>query len=307
MRTLTPIPPEASLVAWMIREPQAYAYAELVAVSGERRLRTAVARGEIERMLPGVYAASIHAESFRVRCDAALMWAGKEALLAGTSALHLWEVVEEPPAKTLLTVPRHFHRPTPPWLGVRRLATPPKEVWLAGWRTVPPAVAIVQGFGALPKAYRTETVYKMLRAGLMSAADLQRALQSMPRVGGRRRLASIAGSFAGGAESALESEGMRRIFASPEFAHLIPQHTLRANCANYRVDLYDARSMTAIEFDGYAFHGGPAQRQRDLARDIELAALGVLTLRFTFADVMHRPGWCRDRVRAVMRERVGSA
>ena len=307
MRTLSPLPPHASLVEWMIRAPQAYTYAELVAVGSQKRLRSGVARGEIERVLPGVYAASIHAPSFRVRCDAALIWAGKEALLGGTSALHFWEVIEEPPAQIVLTVPRHFHRSTPGWLSLHRVGYATEEVTVGGWGTVTPAFAMVQGFGALPRPYRNEAVYKMLRAGLMTVTDLRHALKVAPRVPGRRRLAAIADSYAGGSESALEGAGMRRIFSTPEFAHLVPQHTLRANGANYRVDLYDARSMTAIEFDGYAFHGGPEQRQRDVRRDIELAAVGVLTLRFTFADVMDRPRWCRERVRAVMRERAGTA
>ncbi|NEK87086.1 hypothetical protein GCU60_15200 [Blastococcus saxobsidens] len=60
--------------------------------------------------------------------------------------------------------------------------------------------------------------------------------------------------------------------------------------------------MVALVFDGAAFHGDLAARERDLRRDSAPAALGWMVLRFGFRDVTRRPQVCRAQIRAAYRQ-----
>jgi very-short-patch-repair endonuclease len=56
-----------------------------------------------------------------------------------------------------------------------------------------------------------------------------------------------------------------------------------------RVDGAVPRLRLAIEIDGFEHHSSPEAFQRDRTRQNELVALGWTVLRFTWADVVHRP------------------
>ncbi len=58
----------------------------------------------------------------------------------------------------------------------------------------------------------------------------------------------------------------------------------------YRVDFAYADRRVFIELDGAETHGGPAALQRDLSRQNWLVGQGWTPLRFTWADVVRRPG-----------------
>jgi hypothetical protein len=115
----------------------------------------------------------------------------------------------------------------------------------------------------------------------------------------------LLGFVSAGCESELEIRGLRDVVTVPG---------LPAPQLQYRVDLpggpvlLDAawpELKIAVEFDGAAFHGRPADRERDLRRDAALAALGWVVLRFGYRDVTERPHVCRARVAAAHRQRAG--
>lgn len=70
-----------------------------------------------------------------------------------------------------------------------------------------------------------------------------------------------------------------------------------------RVDFAYPALKVAIEFDGLDAHASAAALRRDLARQNRLMAAGWLVLRFTWADVIHRPGEVADEIAAVLSKR----
>ena len=108
---------------------------------------------------------------------------------------------------------------------------------------------------------------------------------------------------AAGAESYLEVHAMERVFVGHPFGALLRQHVVSAEDRHYRLDMYDPRTMTAIEADGATYHSGAWEWQRDIRRDVDLAALGILTIRFSYRDLTERPTWCRRRAVEVVAER----
>jgi very-short-patch-repair endonuclease len=60
----------------------------------------------------------------------------------------------------------------------------------------------------------------------------------------------------------------------------------------------------AIEVDGWAFHHSPERFQRDRTRQNDLVALGWTVLRFTWGDLVERPGYV---VAAIRRQLAAAA
>jgi very-short-patch-repair endonuclease len=70
------------------------------------------------------------------------------------------------------------------------------------------------------------------------------------------------------------------------------------------MDFYHEPSKLAVELDGSRYHSEDGARRRDIERDAELAAIGILTIRFSFQDVTERGAWCRRKVLDAVRHRT---
>ncbi|WP_062318205.1 endonuclease domain-containing protein [Demequina maris] len=303
LRSLPTADATGSLAETLRRYPRAFTFEELVGLSSERKARTSVARGEAVRLLPNVYVGAVHAESFTARVDAALLWAGPNAALSGVAAMFLWGFVTDPPAQIEIAIP-HAERPYPPsWIRLRRLTYTPPTVRLGRATVVGPDLAVIFGYGMLPRDRRATAVHRAFSTGFTTPRGLQAALERVPRCLARKELTRRIDSAARGAESYLEEKGLRNVFNTKEFARLLRQHLVRAAGETYRLDMYDPATMTAIELDGAAFHTDPLSRQRDLRRDANLARVGIQTVRLTYRDITERPEWCRALVRGVLEAR----
>jgi very-short-patch-repair endonuclease len=60
----------------------------------------------------------------------------------------------------------------------------------------------------------------------------------------------------------------------------------------------------AVELDGAAFHGSADDRERDTRRDVALAALGWVVLRFSHRRLTREPEACREEILRVCRTRA---
>lgn len=268
-----------------------------------RQFESALRDGDVVTVAPNAYVGACHARSLHSRIDGALLWAGPPAAIGGRAALCLYGVLEDPPDRIDVVVPRQRHlKAAPSHIRTRRTDFQFVPGQMGSWTVVPLAMAICQAFGDLDRD-RAGVVVRPLASGAVGVEELLRTLDAMPRVRLRRQLMSVIAHFAAGSESYLEYVAAAEVFCGVEFSQLLRQHTLSVHGRQYRVDLFDAATMTAIETDGATFHSGPDAWQRDLNRDADLASLGVLTLRFTYRDLVEHPERCLERVRAVLRSR----
>jgi len=303
LRPLPTVADDPTLADTLRRHPRAFTFDELVGLSSERKARTAIQRGEVIRILPNVYASAVHADSFAVRADAALLWAGPNAALSGIAALFMWGFVDNPPDQIELVIP-HVERPYPPdWIRVRRLTYRPSTVRLANATVVGPDLAVIFGYGALPRHLRANAFFGAVRSRFVTPRGLRATLERVPRCLARKELVRRIDAAERGVESYLEEKGLRSVFNTKEFLRLKRQHRVRAAGESYRLDLYDAETMTAIELDGEAYHSDRVQRQCDLRRDANLASVGIQTVRLSYRDITERPEWCRALVRGVLEAR----
>ncbi len=283
-------------------EPRPFSIHELLSVASRHGLEGAVRRGQIVRVLPSLYAGSLHADSWIVRARSALEWA-PDAVLSGTSALFACGALVDPPTRIELLVPRSGRRRYPAWISPRRSdLNLPDVPWLNGHRMLHPACAVALGYGIQHPDRRADIVYGPVRTRCVTPEDIVSAVSSLPRVRDRRGVLRRAAMESAGVESFLEERGARDVLVGPEFAGLVRQHRLTVGRMSSRVDAFHGPTLTAFEFDGERFH--EPRRLADRRRDAVLASVGVLTVRFGFADVMNRPDWCREAARGAIAARV---
>ena len=295
-----------SLRDLVFHQSRPFTYSALCALASRHGVDRAIASGELIRVLPNVYASAVHSGSWAVRVRAAIVWAGPRALVAGSSALFAWELIDRAPAEVHLALPHGTHRRPPSWLRVATVTYPVPTAWWQGDIPVAlPEFALAQAYGAARPDQRAEMVYRVFRARAVTAESMEAALASMPRVRARASLVARVGWAAAGVESFLEERSLRYVFTGPQFGHLLRQHRILAGGRRFRLDLYDPETSTAFELDGAQAHAAQDRRQADVERDALVAGVGILTVRFTYRDVCDRPGWCREVALRVMRERRG--
>lgn len=274
--------------------------ADLRTKFGASAAKRAVARKTFVRLLPGVYAPAVHADAFAVRAHAASLWA--RAPISGIAALYLWGLVDHAPKTIEVMLPQARKIHAPDWIRVRRVTSVVPLSMRAGISVVSPAAAVVLGYGNVRQDQRAEVVYRAVRQRLASPRQIQIVLDSLPRVKARASLATRVRAAAAGAQSFLEEHALYRVFNTREFAGFVRQHEVVIEGNQFFLDMFDPVTKTALELDGRDGHTG-AGRQRNVARDCWVATVGILTLRFTYADLMDRPEWCRQIVRAALEAR----
>lgn len=306
MRPLRALP-GSDIYEALRQHPVALTRAELIGLSSDSRMRTALSRSEIVRLLPNLYVAAEHAESWAARADAALAWAGAGAMLAGRSALFAWALLNQPPGVIDLLICEDRKLRTPEWLKARRASYSIKPISKRGLPLAPVPFAIAQGYADMTESERTSAVFGAVAKDMTTPQGMRHAVAAMPKIRQRRSLESRITAAEKGAESWLEEHSLRSVFNTREFDQFIRQHEVVREGRLYRLDMYDPFTRTCVELDSYAWHSSPDQRLRDIRRDADVAALGILTVRLASRDLTERPNWCRATVRSVLAARFSTS
>jgi hypothetical protein len=163
---------------------------------------------------------------------------------------------------------------------------------------------VIDSWPLLPPAERRPLALDLANRGLVTATQLAEALAERPNVGGRRGLRQVIDLIADGCRSELEAHGVLNVFRHRSLPPSVGQYAITLPDRRIRADRAWPEAMLAVELDGARHHTSPEDRQRDLARDRELAALGWVVLRFTYADVLRDPAGVRAKVLDVYRARM---
>ncbi len=233
------------------------------------------------------------------------MWVGRHGAVTGSSAARIWGLTDQDPTHVdAIAIPTANAR-TPPWLRLRRVALPHTTFTKDGVRVVTMADAVIQGWASLPVDRGVGFVIDAIRSGSLDARQLAARLREYPRLTRSRELARLLELLGRGVDSYLEYWARTRVFTGSTFRQCEWQVPVVACGARYVLDMVHRDSGVAVEFDGRQFHSDDGARRRDLERDANLAAEGMVTLRLTYEDIMTRPQWCRDRVLSTIAARLG--
>lgn len=266
-----------------------------------------VGRRHLLRVFPRVYRLRDGADDDLTLLRAALLHAGPGAALSHTTALAVWGL--RPLDRPLhLTVHQRVKRAGAPDLIVhRRLRFDPDSaqcVQRRGLLVTALPRTVIDSWPLLPLAERRPLVLDLSNRGLVTAKLLDDALTERPNVAGRRGLRQTIDLIADGCRSELEAHGVLNVFRHRSLPPSIGQYQVQLPARRIKLDRAWPEVRLAVELDGAQHHTSPADRRRDLARDRELAALGWVVLRFTYADVLRDPEGVRAKVLEVYRARL---
>jgi len=282
------------------------------------RLSRAVARGEVARVRPGVYATDRLgdwpvfqvtpegvAAAFVQRVRAVLLNLGPGAAAGGSTAACLpgWELLTEPLRSIEVVVDVDRSRVRLP--GVTAVRRRDRHVELVaplpqcrGLLVTSAVTTVVDCCTSLPLLDAVVVCDSALRSGQVTLAELQRAAgrrRGRRRAGRLRRVLALCDPGSG---SVLESV-LRVRMVEDRLVGLSTQVVVRDAAGRYvrRVDFCFDRYRLVVETDGARWHTGAV---RDQAGDNRLAAAGWRVLRFTWGQVVHDPGAVLALVRVAL-------
>jgi very-short-patch-repair endonuclease len=257
-----------------------------------RHRRTTGRLYEIHR---GVYAVGRSELDRHGELMAAVLACGADARLSHRSAAELWRLRPREGGPVEVSVPAGVNRRRPGiaihqsgHLRARRLHRIP---------VADPIAVLIDLATCLPDDGVEDAVNEADRLDLIRTHRLRPLLDAEPRRPGLGRLKRIldAQTFSRAA-NALE----RRFLALVRDAGLSPPETQR-RLGRYRVDFFWPDPGFVVETDSLRHHRTAAEQAVDLGRDQAHARAGLRTLRFSHAQVFHRPG----HVRAVLLDAFG--
>jgi very-short-patch-repair endonuclease len=215
----------------------------------------------------------------------------------GTAA-ELWgvEVGQSPRIDVIIDPARRVA--APPGVRLHRVYTPAKVVTRRdqipitnrGW-------TVLDHLGRLPRGDAYRLADRAFQRSWVERADIERRLRDYPGRQGNATLRRIADRCGDGA--AAESERvLHRLLRQAHISGWVANHPLWV--AGELVGVLDValvEQRIAIEIDGWAFHSDVDRFQRDRRRQNALIGLGWTVLRFTWADLVERPGYVIATIR----------
>jgi hypothetical protein len=284
--------------------------ASLSGVVDRRTVSRWLSGGRLVRIHPGWVTVPDLADDWTVRAHAATGYTG--GALSHMSALAVHGLVENEVTRLDVTVPSASRIRTSRWLRVHRSgnhfaitrarglpATTIARSLVDTWGDAHRARAL-RGFDAVAR----EAVLRATRERRVSAVDVGAELRLRPELPGRAALAGLLGLIDAGVQSELEVFGVLHVLDVPGLPSCRLQHRVLLADGPVLLDAAWPEVKLAVELDGAAFHGSQEARERDLARDAALAALGWLVLRFSYRRVTRNPGACRGQIAAAYRSRL---
>lgn len=256
-------------------------------------IRHRVAIGRLHPLHRGVYAVGRPDVSQHGRWMAAVLAAGRDAVVSHVSAAGLWGIRPIAPGPVHVSV-RAAGARSQSGIAVHKRSTAEAAVkdGIPVSRLVTTLIdlACVLRGNALERA-----VNEADRLGLIDPETLRRELADEAPRRGKRVLADLLDAHTFRlTDSDLEQRFLRLV----RKAGLRPPETGRRVCG-FKTDFFWPELGLIVETDGLRYHRTPAQQARDRRRDQVHAAAGLVTLRFTHDQVAHDPAHVVRILRAV--------
>ena len=243
-----------------------------------RRVRS----GHWRRCSPGVYFAEDHQFTDTARIRAAVWSLGPHATASGLAAAWWHGVTQFVPESVEVTVPRDSHHPRRPGTRLRRRDLYPADiVERRGLQVTSLALTVVEA------ATRRGGGAKLMDSALQRHTELRDLWRAHVRNKGRHG-SPAARRLLRAADDGARSEAERLLITILKQAH-ITGWKANYRLGHYVVDVVFLAQRLVIETDGWAFHHGQEDFQKDRVKQNEIALMGFQVLRFTWLDLTEYP------------------
>ncbi len=283
---------------------------ELTRQVSQRSVRSWLQQGRLVRMHPGVVALADRRGDWMVRAHAAVLHSGGQ--LSHITALALWGVIHDrQPRLHVCVLPGRGLRSGPD-LVIHRRPDLARAYHQDGLPVTGLDCTLLDSWSLLNRHGEPTSSVSLARAAVInsvrsrrtSVSRLQGLLSNRPNLAGRAALSDLLGLIADGCQSELEIWGVRRVLCVPGLPKPVQQHRIDLPSGPVYLDAALPQVKIGIELDGAAYHGSNDARERDIARDTALAALGWQVLRFSYRRLTQDPEGCRRDIAAVYRTRL---
>lgn len=284
--------------------------ADLLAVLPLHVVDHAVASRALVRVFPRTYTTPDGAGDPEIHLRAALRYAGPEAALSHTSGLAAWGIAVPAVPQVHVSAHRTCRLRHAAGLVVHHrggfFCAPPAVLTRDGLKVVRLEGCLVDSWPLLSPLDRRAPVIGAVQSRRTTAARVRPELERAPKLPGRAELAGLLDLLERGCHSELEIWGHRHVFDSRALPPARHQRAVALGARKVYLDVAYETELVAVELDGAAYHG---DRDRDSRRDIALAALGWLTLRFSHRRLHTETDAVRRELRATLetrRQQLGS-
>lgn len=261
------------------------------------KVARAVRRGELQRVLPGIYAPAGRLDG-RLRCGA-LQLLDPDVVIMGEAAAWLlgFDKAREP--QRVVALSRRLRLDNSTFRTHDRRLDPELVDRVDGIRVTCPALtaldlALTQGGRPIDAA---------LRGGIALSA-LWAAFRAAPNRPGNATIRRLLLESRDEPWSAAEREA-HRLLHRGRIAGWRTNHPILLPLGWVLLDIAFPRLRLALEIDGYEFHSSRAAFEADRARDVALALAGWAVHRFTAARVFGHPDAFLEEVQALLAARDG--
>jgi very-short-patch-repair endonuclease len=267
-----------------------------------------VADRRLFRPHPGVLVLPSMATEWRTRAKAAVL--STRGVLSHRSGLAVWG--RAPREGTIhVSVPANRRAACRRGLVVHRVQQLDADL-VGGLPVTGLPRALVDAWGHAHSGTGSARDVEVARAAVIGALrdrhvrirDVRSALEGRRTLPGRASLDRLVRLVERGCESELEIWGVSEVLTGPGMPAFVQQHRVALPSGTARLDAAVPELRLAVEMDGAAFHGSAADRERDIRRDVALAALGWVVLRFSYRRLTREPDACRREILAVCRARA---
>jgi very-short-patch-repair endonuclease len=255
--------------------------------------------GRLERLHGGVFRVAGAPATWEQDVMAAVLASGGVA--SHRTAARLWGILETDTVE--VTVGRN-HRCVATGVVTHRSRdlVPPHVTRRRGIRVTNPMRTLVD-LGAVDRWAVDDALERAVIARVCSVLAVERVLDDVARRGRRgagvlRRVLDDRALGRARPDGLLEAR-----FARLPREHGLPSANFQHRLGSHRVDFAYPDLMVAIEVDGFEVHATPTALQADLQRQNALVAAGWAVLRFTWRDVVRRPGHVAHVLEAFLRQR----
>ncbi len=275
---------------------------------GRHAISARLRAGRWQRLHPGVYVTFSGEPPRAAVLWGALLRAGPSAVLSYYTAAELWQLIDRPTPTIHVTVPGHAGASRTPGVVVHYSSRLDVARHPA---LTPPRTRAEETVLDLVHAARTEQdavswILRSCQRRLTTPGKLRVALLERDRLRWRGAAARALGDAGSGVHSALEHRYLRDV----ERPHGLPAGSRQVQVIrgkrNEYSDVRYRRYRVCVELDGRVAHPGDT-RWLDIRRDNANAAEGVVTLRYSWADVTFRPCEVAAEVARALRRRGWAA
>lgn len=256
--------------------------------------------GRLTRVHTGVY--RLGGPTLRGMWLAAVMASGPGAVLSHDSAGALWRIRPARAGEASVTVHAHGARGRAGIRAHRARRLEADEVTRReGIPVTVPARTLVDLAGVLS---RRELERAVGEADRLTLCDTGRLDVVAARHRGRRGVATLRSLLADqGVGSTLTASELEERFLGLCRRYGLPDPQVNARVGRVIVDFLWPEARLIAETDGWGSHRTRRAYEADRERDVGLAVLGYLVVRFTYRQVVREPAVVAARVRSLLRAR----